>query len=306
MLQVTALCLLLLFSAQAAQGQESSPTPTAEVVEQVATTATPRVEPDEHNVLHRPIELADDKVHWPDRTYPYGSTQQNARAVHLGVEFVNPLDTPVYAAMAGVVIFAGSDADTLIGPQLNYYGNVVVLKHELDSREGRQVFSLYAHLDQVNVEAGDRVDDLDQIGRIGASGVAIGPHLHFEVRVQDPYDYRMTRNPELWLQHYLDRGMIVGSVRDQEGNPLYGKRLTLRSDTADRDVYTYGSDLVNTDPAWRENFAIGDLPAGEYEIIVLDAAGTEAFGETINVEAYRSTVVHIVIDDASIRAVDQR
>ncbi len=299
MLHVTALCLLLLFLAQVAQGQEASPTPTAAVVEQVTSTATPTVELNEyneHNVLHRPIELADDKVHWPDRTYPYGSTQQNARAAHLGVEFVNPFDTPVYAAMAGVVIFAGSDADTLLGPQLNYYGNVVVLAHELDSWDGRKVFSLYAHLDQVNVEAGDRVDDLDQIGRIGASGVAIGPHLHFEVRVQDPYDYRMTRNPELWLQHYLDRGMIVGSVRDQEGNPLYGKRLTLRSDSAVRDVYTYGSDLVNTDPAWGENFAIGDLPAGEYEIIVLDAAGTEAFGETINVEAYRSTVVHIVID----------
>ena len=298
MLHVTALCLLVLFLPQVAQGQEASPTPTAEVVEQVASTATPTAEPNEHNVLHRPIELADDKVHWPDRTYPYGSTQQNGRPVHLGVEFVNPLDTPVYAAMAGVVVFAGSDAVTLLGPQLDYYGNVVVLAHELDSREGRQVFSLYAHLDQVNVEAGDRVDDLDQIGRIGASGVAIGPHLHFEVRVQDPYDYRMTRNPELWLQHYLDRGMIVGSVRDQDGNPLYGKRLTLRSDSAVRDVYTYGSDLVNTDPAWRENFAIGDLTAGEYEIIVLDSAGTEAFGETIKVEAYRSTVVHIVIDDA--------
>ena len=64
------------------------------------------IEPIEHNVLHRPIELSDDLTHWVDRSYPYGSTQQGARPVHLGVEFVNPRGTQVYSAKAGVVVFA--------------------------------------------------------------------------------------------------------------------------------------------------------------------------------------------------------
>ena len=117
--------------------------------------------------MYRPIELSDDKVHWVDRTYPYGSTQLNTRPVHLGAEFVNSRFTPVYAAKSGVVVYAGNDAATLLGPQLDYYGNVVVLAHDLRSLAGREIFTLYGHLDRVEVEAGELVEDLDRIGRIG-------------------------------------------------------------------------------------------------------------------------------------------
>ncbi len=275
----------------------TTPTPTDGALLAATATAISEIEPIEHNVLHRPIEMSDDKVHWADRTYPYGSTQLNQRAVHLGVEFVNPRFTPVYAAQAGLVVFAGDDSETKLGPQLDYYGNVVLLAHEVRSLAGREIFTLYAHLDRVEVEVGQAVDDLDRIGRIGSTGVAIGAHLHFEVRVEDPFDYRLTRNPELWLQHYTDRGMIIGSVHTKTGEPIYGKRLVIRSDNLTREIFSYGSDIVNPDPIWGENFVASDLPAADYEIIVLSESGKIAYRESVTVEAYRTTFVDIPLDE---------
>ena len=256
------------------------------------------IEPIEHNILHRPIELSDGLAHWVDRSYPYGSTQQGARPVHLGVEFVNPRGTPVYAAKAGLVVFAGADDETLVGPQHDYYGLVVIVAHPVASLAGRQVFTLYGHLETIGVTVGQSVDDLTRLGRIGSSGVALGPHLHFEVRVDDPYDFRMTRNPELWLQHYRDRGMIIGRIRDQEGAPVPGKRVSVRSDAINRDVYSYEGPVVNSDPVWDEDFAVGDLPAGDYQVVVLDEVGKIAFADEVRVEVYRTTYVDIILADA--------
>ena len=273
-------------------------TPTPEVDFQAGLTATEiaQIEAVEHNVLHRPIELSDENRHWVDRTYGYGSTDFDTRPAHLGVEFVNERGTPVYAAKGGRVVFAGDDRWVMLGPQLDYYGKVVALAHDLYSLAGERLFTLYAHLDKIHVQAGDAVDDQARLGRVGSSGVALGPHLHFEVRVSDPFDYRQTRNPELWLQHYVDHGMIVGSLRDEAGEPLTGKRLTVRSPVTSRDVYTYSGE-VNSDPVWRENFVVGDLPAGDYEILVLNERGSLTHREWAIVEAYRTTVVEIALEE---------
>ncbi len=256
------------------------------------------IEPVEHNILHRPIELSAGLAHWVDRSYLYGSTQQGARPVHLGVEFVNPRNTPVYAAKAGVVVYAGADDDFLIGPQLDYYGRVVIVAHPVASLAGRQVFTLYGHLEHITVGVGQTVDDLSLLGQIGASGIAIGPHLHFEVRVGAPYDFRMTRNPELWLQHYVEHGMIIGRIRDLEGEPIYGKRVSVRSDAVSREVYSYEGSVVNPDPVWDEDFTVGDLPPGDYQVVVLNDRGKIAFADTVAVAAYRTSFVDIVLADA--------
>lgn len=266
-----------------------------------ATLAAPdidSIDPVEHNILHRPIELSEGLTHWVDRTYPYGSTQLQARAVHLGVEFVNPRNTPVYSAKSGVVVFAGKDDEILVGPQLDYYGRVVIVAHRVESLAGRQVFTLYGHLENTSVAVGQIVDDLTRLGHIGSSGVALGPHLHFEVRVEDPFDFRMTRNPELWLQHYVDRGMIIGRIRDQDGAPILGKRVSVRSNSVSRDGYSYEGAVVNPDPVWDEDFTVGDLPADDYQVTVLNDAGEIAFVDTVAVEAYRTTIVDIVLADA--------
>lgn len=282
-----------------ANGRQSS-SPAAVIMERPASGSIDydSIEPVEHNILHRPIELSDDLAHWVDRTYLYGSTQRGARAVHLGVEFVNPRNTPVYAAKAGVVVYAGDDDEFLVGPQLDYYGRVVIVAHPIASLAGRQVFTLYGHLEHVTVGVGQTVDDLSLIGHIGASGIAIGPHLHFEVRVGDPYDFRMTRNPELWLQHYVDHGMIIGRIRDLEGEPVYGKRVSVRSDAASREVFSYEGSIVNPDPVWDEDFAVGDLPSGDYQVVVLNDEGKIAFADTVAVAAYHTTFVDIVLADA--------
>ena len=265
---------------------------------QAATaTAVALIEPVEHKVMMRPIELAAGRVHWVDRTYPYGSTQWDTRPAHLGVEFINPRGTAVYAAASGLAVFAHSDDDTLVGPRLDYYGRVIVLAHEFRSLAGEPVFSLYGHLERIDVQQGDWVEVGQQIGTIGSSGIAIGAHLHFEVRVREPLSYLMTRNPELWLKHYVNHGMIAGFIYDDDGEAINGKRLVVRSESTTREVYSYAGDLVNPDPVWGENFTVSDLRAGEYEIVVLKESGALAYREPVQVEAYRTTMVDIVIDE---------
>lgn len=285
-----------------AEGASELQAASAVVVEATPLAATAAesdtIEPVEHNVLHRPIELSDGLTHWVDRSYPYGSTQQGTYAVHLGVEFVNPRHTPVYSAKSGVVVFAGADDRTKIGPQLDYYGLAVIVAHPIESLAGRQVFTLYGHLERVAVAVGQAVNDLSLLGYVGSSGVALGPHLHFEVRVEDPYDYRMTRNPELWLQHYVDRGMIIGRIRNPAGEPVFGKRVSVRSDSLSRDAYSYEGDIVIPDPVWDENFVVGDLAADDYQVIVLNGDGEPAFVADVTVVAYRTTFVDIVLADA--------
>ncbi len=267
------------------------------LISRPATEALPSpVERVEHNVLRRPIELSDKYRHWIDRSYPYGSTQLGKRQPHLGVEFVNPRGTPVYAAEAGTVVHAGSDSATLLGPKLNYYGNAVIIAHPLQTLAGQPLFTLYGHLDQVEARTGDLLAARERIGTVGASGVAIGAHLHFEVRAGDPFDYRMTRNPELWLQHYMDCGLLAGALRDADGLPIEGKRLTLRAGGWKRDIYTYEGDLAQADPVWRENFVLSDLPAGSYELLALSDSGAVAFREELEIIAYKTTYLEITLD----------
>lgn len=99
---------------------------------------------------------------------------QRMRA-HMGVDYGAPTGTPVRVVGDGVVEFAGSQ---------NGYGNVVEVRHA-----GNRT-TLYAHLSRINVRKGQRVEQGNTIGAVGATGWATGPHLHFEFRVagvhQDP------------------------------------------------------------------------------------------------------------------------
>jgi len=198
-----------------------------------------------------------------DSTYPYGSTARGTRDPHHGVEFLNKFGTPVYAAGDGVVIFAGPDKDAIYSPWMNFYGNVVVIKHNDD------LFTLYAHLSKIDIEAGGAVQVGDKIGEVGQSGVAIGSHLHFEVRLGDVEDYFSTMNPELWLVPSKDEyGAIAVSVMDQNTHFLFTE-LTVnyyldrsQSPVISYYVTTYSRDLSLGD----ENAALSDLSPGSYRI----------------------------------------
>jgi murein DD-endopeptidase MepM/ murein hydrolase activator NlpD len=110
------------------------------------------------------------------------------------------------------------------------------------------------------------------LGVVGATGIAIGPHLHFEVRAGDPNCFCSTRNPELWIRPYGGYGTLVGRVLDANGALL--RDVTIQIDpatgeqTLSRYAYTYAGDTVNSDPAYGETFTIGDLPANYYNVTV--------------------------------------
>ncbi len=100
--------------------------------------------------------------------YTDGFGPRGAR-MHTGLDFPAPHGTPVLAARTGVVTVAESIAG---------YGSTVALKHELGAS------TLYAHLSAILVQPGEKVAAGQPLGRVGATGAATGPHLHFEVRVR--------------------------------------------------------------------------------------------------------------------------
>ncbi|GAB4401768.1 MAG: hypothetical protein OHK0031_19730 [Anaerolineales bacterium] len=203
-----------------------------------------------------------------ERSYPYGSTQNGAREAHHGVEFYQPFGTPVLAAADGKVAFAGDDALTLLAWVTNFYGNVIVLQHQI---AGQTLFTLYAHLSKIEVQAGQQISVGQKIGEVGASGTAIGSHLHFEVRL-GKNDYFSTRNPELWLNPLDGNGTLAGRILDSAGNALKGQINFQRVEggvlnpLSVGQAQTYVRERLNSDDLLGETFALGDLPAGEYRL----------------------------------------
>ena len=70
--------------------------------------------------------------------------------------------------------FAGDDLKNQVGPYRNYYGNYVVLQHEIPGFD-EPVYTLYAHLSEIDVEEGDEVKAGDQIGLVGRLALPQAP-----------------------------------------------------------------------------------------------------------------------------------
>src|SRR5262249_34959245 len=137
--------------------------------------------PATHYKLLRPIPLSG--VVQPQRGFPYGWTRKGESPIHHGVDFLNPTGTRVIASADGTVYFAGSDHDRIFGPSPDFYGNVVVIQHDITAPEGSAVYTLYGHLARITVQPGQQVKRGQQIGTVGKTGIAVGYHLHYEVRV---------------------------------------------------------------------------------------------------------------------------
>ncbi len=89
---------------------------------------------------------------------------------HKGVDYAAPIGTPVRATGDGRIVFQGWKGG---------YGRVIILRH------GRRYTTLYAHLHRFNprFKRGSRVKQGDVIAYVGKSGLATGPHLHYEFRI---------------------------------------------------------------------------------------------------------------------------
>ncbi len=99
--------------------------------------------------------------------------------MHKGVDLAAPTGTPIKACKSGTVTYAIAMNPT--------YGNYVVLDH------GGGMTSLYGHMSKILVKKGQKVAIGEVIGKVGATGLATGPHLHFEIKLngepQDPLKY---------------------------------------------------------------------------------------------------------------------
>lgn len=279
-----------------------SATPTAEItVVSEACTASPVCSLSGHFLFQRPIP-PEGRISI-ERSYPYGSTQDGKREVHHGVEFYNPQGTPVLAAAEGVVVFAGDDALPLPpgegrgeGRPLAwvpaFYGNVVVLEHWLG---GEAFYTLYGHLHRVGVSVGQRVAAGEPIGEVGASGTAIGSHLHFEIR-RGANDYFATRNPELWLAPLEGTGVLAGRIVDGRGNLVKGLVNVQRMENGTLNplsvgaAATYAPTGVNGDDSLQETFALGEIAAGEYRLSLVHYG--MVYEQVVKIEAGRLTFVN--------------
>jgi murein DD-endopeptidase MepM/ murein hydrolase activator NlpD len=264
-----------------------TPTPTPTV-----PTPTP-APPADHLWLAIPLGPDAEGDRYPGTYFPYGATAGGKYHLHHGVDYMNPAGTPILAAAAGTVIVAGNDLETVYGLEPDFYGNLVI--EELDQRfQGQPVYALYAHMSQVLVGAGQHLEPGDVVGLVGATGVAIGNHLHLEVRL-GVNDYAHTRNPVLWLKPEPGQGVIAGLVVDAQGRPVPETPVTLfrASEPSKwwRQTQTYANREVNPDDELGENFALAYVPAGDY--LVKAQVGQKSYIRPVTVEPGEIAFVQI-------------
>ncbi len=113
---------------------------------------------------------------------------------HKGIDYAAPTGTPVRATATGIVQFSGSQRG---------YGNLIVLKHN------GKFETAYGHLSRFagGLSKGKRVNQGDVIGYVGATGMATGPHLHYELRVdglqRDPTKVALPTAPPITKRDLL-------------------------------------------------------------------------------------------------------
>ncbi len=117
-----------------------------------------------------------------------------SKSIHSGIDFAGELGTKITASSKGMVVFAGKRIIT---------GNSVVIQYLPG------VYGIFFHLNELFVSKGDRVNAETVIGSLGASGLATGPHLHWEIRVGG-----VPVNPDFLVSNGLiDKSLIMGIVR---------------------------------------------------------------------------------------------
>jgi hypothetical protein len=238
-----------------------------------------------------------------DHSRRFGTYRASINRANRGVQFLNSQGTPVLAVADGVVVVAGDDRKIVYGHYTNAFGNLVILKHDLPEF-GVPIYTLYAHLSQIKVAVDDLVGRGQEIGLVGNSGDVAGSTLYFEIRWAKN-TYHVPQNPELWLEPLTDEngaplGALAGRILDAEGNYIAASNIVVELLTGPgqpaQDTFyieTYTSDSMRGLPPHGESFALGDLPAGEYQITFM----MNGFHQTVvEVQPGKLTFVTMVVE----------
>jgi murein DD-endopeptidase MepM/ murein hydrolase activator NlpD len=147
----------------------------------------------------RPMNAAPTSAFCEDRTYTYNGTPVS-QSLHAGVDLADVGNSPVKAANSGKIVFAGS---------LGIYGEAIIIDH------GFGMSSLYGHLSSINVSDGQLVSKGDVIANSGATGLAGGDHLHFELRLHTVPVYPIEWWDYSWVKaHMIDK--IEATIKQLE------------------------------------------------------------------------------------------
>lgn len=222
----------------------------------------------DHFYFVRPI--AADQTNWPIADYRYGGVFFGRNIVHTGVDIPSPEGTPIMAAGPGTIVWTGWGLfRETPGDETDPYGLAVAIRHDFGYKD-QQLYTIYAHMSQMNVIVGQRVETGEIIGFVGSTGATTGPHVHFEVRFPGN-SFFYTYNPELWIAPPQGWGVLAGRVLDSKGRTLNSMDVNVQSEETRRTFIarTYGDGgAINPDPYYNENLVLGDLPAGIYKIFL--------------------------------------
>lgn len=178
---------------------EPSAVPSASPV--VTPTPTPSPQP-----VANPVKLEHDVLDNVDKVCIYlfpvpnsSEITQEYSAEHKAIDIAASSESPVYAAEDGTVSYVQIWDGSYDTTGMMSYGHMVEVRHA----DGNT--TLYAHLSEINVQQGEKVVRGQRIGRVGSTGNATGPHLHFEVITSegkaDPAEYLWTM-PGEWIMGY--------------------------------------------------------------------------------------------------------
>jgi murein DD-endopeptidase MepM/ murein hydrolase activator NlpD len=246
-------------------------------------------------IFQQPV---DNKVAGPfAESYRYGMNEDGRRTPHRGVDFPAAVGTPVLAVADGEIVFAGFEETTIYSPWVNYYGKFIVIRHAND------MFTLYAHLSRIDVKAGQKVKVGETIGAVGRTGVAIGPHLHFEVRRgANGEDFLSTENPELWLTLVNDKNAsLYGAISVTfDADIVHKVQRNIEIEyfpggavTPEKVIHTFTYPLGFERNA--EDAVLSKLEPGRYRIWVY-AKGQVLLNRWVRVESGRLTQVYMLIN----------
>ncbi|WP_417104996.1 SpaA isopeptide-forming pilin-related protein [Hominenteromicrobium sp.] len=185
-----------------------------------AVTPMPTPTPSPQPVVN-PVKLEHDVLDNVDKVCIYlfpvpnsSEITQEYSAEHKAIDIAASSGSPVYAAEDGTVSYVQIWDGSYDTTGMMSYGHMVEVRHA----DGNT--TLYAHLSEINVQQGEKVVRGQRIGRVGSTGNATGPHLHFEVITSegkaDPAEYLWTM-PGEWIMDYAadtEAGLSLTGIGD--------------------------------------------------------------------------------------------